>query len=139
MGAILGPFVQVWEIRLLSVFKYSSDLPSYKKSGRTNDLFLIKIPNWWTHKQRKREIERDREIEIKIDRQTDRRYFWVDRYFCSGEFSNSMWLLASRSLMTVAVNYFLTFILIYIFNILTRTSMQSGIYLRCINLLFWNK
>ena len=40
----------------LAVFKYSNYLPRCKKSVKTNNPFLIKMPNcWWTDKQTDRE------------------------------------------------------------------------------------
>ena len=58
---ILGPFwalfAQIWakmnfpEKRALSAFKYSNYLLSCQKSGKTDELFLRKIPNWRTDRQ----------------------------------------------------------------------------------------
>ena len=57
-GAILGPFYPnigknkfLWEKRTLSVFKYSNYLPWCKRSEKTNDPFMRKIPNWRTDRQ----------------------------------------------------------------------------------------
>ena len=41
-----------WGLRFLSVFKYSFYLPWSKKSGKTNDPFLRKMPNWRTGRQK---------------------------------------------------------------------------------------
>ena len=57
-GGILSPFCQnlgknefFWKKGLWSVFKYSNYLPPCKKSGKTNDPFLRKMPNWPTNRR----------------------------------------------------------------------------------------
>ena len=61
-GGILSPFCQnlgknefFWKRGLWSVFKYSNYLPPCKKSGKTNDPFLRKMPNWPTNRQTHRQ------------------------------------------------------------------------------------
>ena len=41
-------FVEKWA---LSVFRFSSYLPSWQKSENTNPPFLRKTSNWWTNRQ----------------------------------------------------------------------------------------
>ena len=54
----MSPFCQnlgknefFWKKGLWSVFKYSNYLPPCKKSGKTNDPFLRKMPNWPTNRR----------------------------------------------------------------------------------------
>ena len=63
-GVILGNFcpnfgknVFFWKKKALTVFKYSNYLSWCKKTEKTNNKFLIKMPNcWWTDKQTDREL-----------------------------------------------------------------------------------
>ena len=60
------------EKRVLSVFKYSSYLKLYKKSEKTNDAFLRKIPASQIDGQTDRETDRQtgRQTDWQINRQT---------------------------------------------------------------------
>ena len=70
---ILGPFwalfAQIWakmnfpEKRTLSAFKYSNYLLSCQKYGKTDELFLRKIPNWRRDRQTDRLTERWTDIQ----------------------------------------------------------------------------
>ena len=54
-GPFLLKFGWKWiflEKRALPVFKHSNYLPSFHKSGKNNEPFLRKMPNWWRDRQR---------------------------------------------------------------------------------------
>ena len=60
LGQFLTLFAQTWvkmnfPAKKLSVFKYSNHLPSFKKSEKTKDPFLRKMPNLWTDIQKDRQ------------------------------------------------------------------------------------
>ena len=65
--------------RALSVFKYSSFLPSYHKSeNKTNEPFLRKTSSSRTDRQTLTDRQRDRETDRQTDRYTDRqRQFYM--------------------------------------------------------------
>ena len=70
----------------LSVFKYSNCLLSYKKSEKTNNPFLRKMPNWWT------------------DRQMDRQQ-WFYRTFPAGNYMFIVNTTDTKTAISILVNF----------------------------------